>query len=327
MDAREEQIFRLALKRRRKLGSLSDEGFAELELAVREDPARFVDDSEEEAFALVAQALSDLESSRATDELLDDEQFEQARSRRMERLARACGDALSCDPACTDARLLLLLSSSTDLDVLLDGLIELERNLEDDHGPLRPGATGDCWADVFLRPRLRVMAQVAQNLLYSGRYRMCCDTCGKLLEYAPLDVLGARLSYALALARLEDEEGFNWLDAHEGRHGNAWFHLSRVILMYKLGRTSAARRALSGYDRLCTGGAYALLQPHFVDTYLPDRPAFEPGSFEEAMLAVHEADVIVCDVPDFRLFCRDQPAFLDSARTFCEQNGLDWNEW
>ena len=327
MDAREEMIFRLALKRRRKLGTLSDEGFTELELAVRADPTRFVDDQEEEAFMLVAKALSELDASRATDELLDDEQFEQSRARRMERLAKGASDALSCDPKCADARLLLLLSSTTDLELLLDGLIDLEQTLEDDCGPLLPGATGDAWADVFLRPRLRVMAQVAQNLLYTARYRMCCDACQRLLECAPLDVLGARLSYALALARLEDEEGFNWLDAHEGRHGNAWFHLGRLILMYKLGRTSAIRRALSGYDRLCTGGAYALLQPHFVDTYLPDRPAFEPGSFEEAMLAVHEADAIVCDIPDFRLFCRDQPAFLESARTFCNQNGLDWNEW
>ena len=31
--------------------------------------------------------------------------------------------------------------------------------------------------------------------------------------------------------------------------------------MYKLGRMSAARRALAGFDRLCQGGSYALMRP------------------------------------------------------------------
>ena len=148
--------------------------------------------------------------------------------------------------------------------------------------------------------------------------------CEELLALAPLDALGARLTYALALARLEDEDGFEWLDAREGRKGNAWFHLSRVLLMYKLGRMPAARRALKGYAQLCTGGAYILLQPIFVDTYLPDRPAFEPGSFFEAMLAAHEAEPIIADTPDFVGWAAEQPGFYDLALRYCADNGLDW---
>ena len=148
-----------------------------------------------------------------------------------------------------------------------------------------------------------------------------------LLGKAPLDALGARFTCTLAMARLEDEEGFNWLDAREGRRGNAWFHLSRVLLMYKLGRLPAARRALRGYDQLCVGGAYALLQPTFVEVYLPDRPVYTPGTFEESMLAVHEADLVVSDVPDFCAWACDQPGFLASAQSFCERNGLEWRGW
>lgn len=327
MNAREEQVRRLALKRRRKLGSLSDEAFHELELAVRDDPQRFVDDEQEEAFALVAQALAAMDASHRDDDLLDDEQYLAARARRLSNLAAACEPALELDPACHDAALLRLLAADSSLDDLLDGLFELDERIADEEGGIQVPAAGDAWADVFVRPRLRIHAAIARTCLNTARYRMACDRCAQLLAEAPIDALGARFTYALALARLEDEDGFNWLDAREGRRGNAWFHLSRVVLMYKLGRMPAARRALRGYDALCPGGAYVLLQPVYVDTYLPDRPAFEPGGFEEAMLAVHEADPIIADVPDFAAWACDQPGFLDSAQRYCERNGLDWREW
>ena len=178
-----------------------------------------------------------------------------------------------------------------------------------------------------MRPRLRLLDTIARTCLCTTRYAMARDRSIDLLGKAPLDALGARFTCTLAMARLEDEEGFNWIDAREGRHGNAWFHLSRAILMYKLGRMPAARRALRGYDQLCTGGAYVLLQPVFVDTYLPDRPSFQPNSFEEAVLAVHEADPIISDIPDFAGWACDQQGFLASAQDYCARNGLDWRNW
>ena len=87
MNARKELIQRLAIKRRRKLGELSDEAFSELELAVREDPLHFVDDDEESAFALIVQALERHDEARHDDDLLDDEQYAQARQRRLKALA------------------------------------------------------------------------------------------------------------------------------------------------------------------------------------------------------------------------------------------------
>lgn len=327
MDARGEQVRRLALKRRRKLGSLSEEAYAELELAVRRDPERFVDDEEEVAFALVVRALAVLERAREDDDLLEDDAFEREHGKRLERLARACTEALSHDPSCTDAALLQAIASTSDLDARLTSLIELNDRLMAEHGSIVAGATGDAWADVFSRPRLRLEAQVAQTCLSTARYRMSASKCRDLLAKAPLDALGARLTLTLALARLEDEEAFLKLEAHGGSSAGAWSHLGRVILMYKLGRMPAARRALRGYDQLCQGGAYALLQPHFVDAYLPDRPSFVPGSFEEAMLAVHEADPIVSDVPDLCAWAQSQDFFLRSARNFCRREGLDWREW
>ena len=326
MNAREELIRRLAIKRSRQLGSLSTEAFAELELAVRDNPSAFVDDAEEEAFALVAQALAKLNESQHDDDLLDDDQYVQARAQRLARLGASCAQALSLDENCGDALLLQLLAADHSPDELVGRLLDLDVHLDDACGPLSAGATGDAWADVFARPHLRVKAALARTCADTARFAMARATCDDLLALAPLDSLGARLTYALTLARLEDEEGFEWLDVREGRKGNAWFHLSRALLMYKLGRMPAARRALNGYDRLCTGGAYILLQPIFVDTYLPDRPAFEPGSFLEATLAAHEAEPIIADTPDFVWWASEQPGFYDSAVSYCERNGLDWRD-
>lgn len=327
MNAQEELVRRLALKRKQKLGSMSDEAFSELELAVKENPFGFVDDDEEQAFALVAKGLARFAESVHDDDLLDDEQYAKERTRRLNALNAACREALAADKDCLDALLLGALSADRPQNDLFEELFALVAQADERLGAIEPNATGDAWTDVFLRPRLRVQAALARTCINTARFRMAVDTCTSLLAIAPLDALGARFTCALAMVRLEDEDGFNWLDAREGRHGNAWFHLSRVILMYKLGRIPAARRALRGFDQLCVGGSYLLLQPAYVDVYLPDRPAFAPNTFEESMLAVHEADPIIADVPDFAAWASNQPGILASAQDYCSRNGFEWRNW
>lgn len=324
MDAQAELRVRLALKRRHKLGNLSDAGYRELEDAVRQHPESFVDDPEEEAFLLLARALDAYVAAQADDDLLDDEEFAKARTKRLRKLHASCQQALSIDPRSTDARLLDVLSADKDADSTLGDLLDLRDEVDDAQGAIKVPATGDAWSDVFVRPRLRLDDAIARGCIDTARFRLALKTSSDLLAVAPLDALGARYTCALAMARLEDEEGFEWLDTRFSRHGNAWFHIARTLLLYKLDRMSAARRALRGFDRLIRGGAYALLQPVFIDTYMPDRPSFEPGSFQEAMLAVHEADPIVTDAPDFAAWAASQPDFVKSARAFADANGLEW---
>ncbi|MDO4537513.1 MAG: hypothetical protein Q4B54_05070 [Coriobacteriales bacterium] len=330
MRAQEELLMRLALKRRRKLDNLSDEAFGELELAVRENPQSFIDDPQEQAFFMVAQALARYDEACREEDLYDDEAYLQSRRKRFDVLKRACEQALEIDDACIDAAVLALLSTDEALDDLLGDLLDLEARMLEEQGSVNVPASGDAWADVFLRPRLRLQMNIARTCLNTARYRMARDRCCDLLTKAPLDAMGARFTCSLAMARLEDEEGFLWLDSHEsqrGSHGNAWFHLSRAILMYKLSRTAAARRALTGFDRLCVGGAYLLLQPMYVDTYMPERPEFAPGTFQETVLAVHEADPVIADVPDFVNWAYWQPGISDSAHDYCDRNGLEWRDW
>jgi hypothetical protein len=336
MDGREELVLRLAARRRAKLG-LSDAAYAELLLAVREDPNKFLEDDADAAFRVVANAVDAVSTAREDDDLLDDGEFYQTREKRLARMRRECDRALALDPNCVDAMLLRALAEDLDPDPLLDRLLQIERDIEPADGAAPTGAaagtgaagagaseTADAWLDVLGRGRLRLKAAIARTCLDSARYRMANETGQELIALAPSDALGARHTCVLALARLEDEPGFDALDAAFGRRGDSWVQIGRVILFYKLGRMGAARRALRGFDSLCDGGVYALLRPVMVDTYLPDRPATTPYSFDEATLAVHEADPIIVDVPDLVTWVQNQPDMLAAAKSFADKSGLDW---
>ena len=319
MNAWDELVERCARRRREKIGPLSEDAYAELVLAVREDPASFVDDPTEAALLVLAQALDAYRASCRNDDLLDDAAFEVERRRRMSALRAESERAAQMAERSLDARLLALLAQDLDPDPLLGGLRELEREFG-------PGARpeGDAWEDVFYRPRLRLRAAVARACLDGARFKMAASASASLVDVAPRDQLGARRTFALALARLEDEKGFDALDARFDRRGDAWSHLARVILLFKLDRMSAARRALRGYEELCEGGAYALLRPTYVEPYLPDRPETVPGSFEESMLAVREAEPIIADVPDFIGWCQGFDWLVASAERFARGRDLDW---
>lgn len=338
MRAWDELVTRCALRRREKIGPLSDQAFAELMLAVRENPVSFVDTPAEEAFLTLARALDAWHASASETEALDDEAFQAARARRLAALAHAAEKAVALDGDCLDAHLVGLLAQDLDPDDLLRGLLALERAVGEAEGPLESagpqgaeaqspdaqGAGGLRWDDVLARPRLRLRAAVARTCLDGARYRMAQSAATSLLDVDARDPLGARHTLALALVRLEDEPGFDALDARFSGKGDAWSHLGRVILLYKLNRVGAARRALRGFDELCAGGAYALLRPSFVELYLPDRPEVASGSFEESAMAVREAEPIIADVPDFPGWCQDHDWLAASAKRFAEKNDLDW---
>lgn len=333
MDAREEHIRRIALRERAQRG-LSDAGFAELLIAVRANPAQFAQGPEDEAMGMLVDALERFGASRDKDDLRDDDEFALERSRRLELMRVACAHALDVDPTCTDAALCSAIAADPDPDDLLELLLPLEGDAQaalDARGETEAladdAATGlrrDLWADVFAHPLLRVKDAIARTYLDSARFKLAQEKSLELLDLAPSDVLGARHTGMLSYARLEDEQGLDELDARMGRRGDAWQSLARIIVLFKTNRRGAALRALRGFDGLCEGGVYALLRPVFVDSYLPDRPTVAPYSFEEATLAVHEADPVIVDVPDLPLWVEGQKDMRASALRFAERSGLDF---
>lgn len=331
---RSELYDRLAQHKSLELGGLSDNAYAELRQAVVADPDTYLTRDDDKAFAEVVKAVATNEEDAASDELLEsDEAYAAARSRRLERLFNRCDHALMAYPGTIDAVSMEAMLHSTEPDASLEKLQGIREQmlpkfeeLARENGLLRvevaPG--GDAWSCADERPRLRMLASIARAQAETGRYRGACKTCEQIIAENPSDMVGARLTWAICLARLEDEAGFDELDARFGRQGNAWTHLTRALMLFKLGRMPAAKRALKGYARLCRGGAYALLRPLFVEAYLPDRPSFEPGSYAEAQLAVHECDPIIMDTPDFLAWASAQDGFSEQARSFARDNDYDW---
>ena len=74
------------------------------------------------------------------------------------------------------------------------------------------------------------------------------------------------------------------------------------------------------------GGAFALLHPTFVDIYIPDRPEVKTGSFNEALLAIHEAEPIIVDVPDFVEWAGNIAEFAAASDAYAAANGFDLDE-
>lgn len=319
MRAWDELIWRCASRRREKIGPLSDQAFEELLLAVREDLEAFVDHDEDRADLIVARALDAYRESCRDDDLLDDETFEKHRTARLAALHSECVRAQELCESSLDARLLAVLSEDPAPDQLLESLLGLERSFSGDTPP-----AGDAWDDVLYRPHLRLRAAVARTCLDTAHVRMAASAALSVMDASPTDPLGARNTYLLACARLEDEPAFDAALARFSHQESAWSHLARVLLLYKLGRMSAARRALHGYDELCRGGAYALLRPTYVEIYLPERPEVAPCSLEECALAVREAEPIIADAPDFIGWCQGFDWLVESAGRFAEKNDLDW---
>lgn len=323
MDWYGELTQRVAARYLQEHGPMSEGARQELMGAVAADVDSFVDHPADRAFAMVAQAQAALAKASADDEFLSDDEYMASRARRLERLCAACDEALSIDPDATDAALIRLLATEADALEHVTALRALDGSLGAE-APAEATDPVDAWADVFRHPALRVRAALAVTALDAANVSMALGCARSLLDVMPGDELGMGGTAALALARLEDEEGFNELDARLGRRGSAWTNLARTLLLFKLDRLPAARRALAGFRSLNEGAAYALLRPTYVETYLPCRPEFVPGSFEEAMLAVHEADPVVVDAPDFVNWASEQPGVLDDAVAFARSNGMDW---
>jgi len=299
---------------------MSDAAYEELLLAVRQNPEAYIDSDAERAFALLAQAMRKFNESARDDDLLDDDQYMAARNKRFETLRGACQAALSLDADCLDAQLLLTLATVGRPDKLLDALCELEEKFADG-----PAFAQLDWGNPWDRARLRLRAAISRTCADCACWKMALETANSVLGVTESagDPLGARNTAALAYARLEDEEGLNALEARFTQ-GNAWTSLARCLLLYKLDRTPAARRSLRGFAQLNQGAAYAMMRPVFVEVYLPDRPDYASGSFEEAMAAVHEAEVIIADTPDFVAWCQAQTWFEADARAYAEKHDLDW---
>lgn len=192
---------------------------------------------------------------------------------------------------------------------------------------------------------LHTLEAIAQMCLASARYR-AAERYARTVLRAVGYPNHAEGTVFLALARLEDEEGF-FSFAHEletrseqacdstGTAGadapapgdpsildaSPWFLLGRALLLYKLGRRKPARRALRDFAARCDGGAFFLLNPTYMTPYLPVRPVpREPWGYSHQ--AVWEADGIIVDTPDFTPWAESVEGVHEASEQFANRNGF-----
>ena len=313
---------------------MSDAAYEELLLAVQSDLKSYASETDELPMYHLAQAVKRYQDSQLNDDSYTDEEFVQARITRLQTFLHALENIREKYGENTDLLRMDALIHTSDPESLLQALLTIQNqtekeakrtpNLEDS----KTSATipHDTWADVFARPRLRLQAAIGRTYADTARFRLAATTCEQLLEESPSDAVGARFTLALVYARLEDEAALNRLDDRFNHHSNAWIELARAILLFKLSRISSARRALKSYQMNTEGGAFALLHPTFVDIYIPDRPEVKTGSFNEALLAIHEAEPVIVDVPDFVEWAGNIPEFAAASDAYAAANGFDLDE-
>lgn len=330
MNAPAELIERLFKKHTAKEPSILEEPERMMHLTsqIQANPERYLLDNEDRAFyqleMLVRTAGAEIES---VSEQIDSD-YGGAAPQSLDRTVQAAQDCLDLDPHCYDALLMKILAQSSSDDEAIRQLMAIEHEAHAcclRRSRFFDGPVDDLWDAVFMRPYLRIRSKIIDLLQMSARYRLALDRSLEMLTCAPGDKQGIRHGTALLLARLEDERGLNELDAAYGRSSTPWMMLARAVLLYKLGRSDAASRAVAGLAALFPALAYFLVYPSSSVLYLPDRPPFTPGTIEECILAVYEADYLLMDTPDFADWAQLVRPFSEAVDAFHDKYGGDFD--
>lgn len=285
---------------------------------------------------------------------LPDDEFEARRARLFSETRRALLEIAREDRLAIDAELVAILLADTDVDSCLSDLMHLEARVKEhlirDVEGFDPDAPAFWSPSALERASARLAAEAADGAAADG-----ADPAAELTRTSPslvgwlhvleaisqLSIATARyraaIRYArlvmrasgypshaegtvlIAHARLEEEEEFFAAAAEAGE--TPWFLLTRTLLLYKLGRRKAAKRALRDFVSRCDGGAFFLLNPTYLTPYLPVRP--EPReSWDLTHQAVWESDGLIADTPDFVAWAEQIDGVYETSEAFASRNGF-----
>lgn len=304
---------------------------------VARDPGAYASSDRARALVSYMRVHANLHSRLARMEELADDEFERRRAELFDETRRQLAEIQRTDAGCTDARLLDILLANIPMDDCLLDLIELEADargrLERELPGFSAGAphfwtNGDEERLTAVHPEvigwLHTVEAISQGSLASGRYRVAARAARTVMRSRGYDNFAAG-TLLLALARLEDEDGFFSCAEEAGiEHieDSPWYLLGRTLLLYKLGRSKSARRALRDFAGRCDGGAFFLLNPTYLTPYLPVRPYRVREAWERSHQAVWEADGIIADTPDFAAWAEGIDGVADASERFAERNGF-----
>ncbi len=308
-------------------------------------PQKYADSAHAQALVAYAKLHEGLCAKLDRLEDLGDEEFETERGRLFDEMRVALADICASDRFCFDARLLSTLLADSSLDDCLSDLMKLEATERD---YLRQSVAGfDTEAPAYWKPSalengataasltvscpemvawLHTLEALDQLSLASARYRAAAGYAERVMraEGYRNRAVGTVL---LCRARLEDEDGFfelarNNPETPDGPLENSpWYLLGRTLLLYKAGKKKPAKRALLDFVSRCDGAAYFLLNPTYMNPYLPVRP--EPReSWDLPRMALWEADAIIADTPEFARWAESIDGVSETADAFARKWGF-----
>ncbi len=321
---------------------LTEAGRALLRRELEAHPERYTTCEHDRALLSYAQVYQRLHAELARMEDIPDEEFDRKRP----QLATAAQQELrriwQADPRCYDARLVGIQLGEQPIDSRLGELRALEGDVRAVLGETLPDFDPESprfWNQVFcdgwergdgahagalpeLVGWLHLTEALSQECMMSARYRAAERYARAVMRAQGYPTFAAG-TLLLALARLEDEDAF-FEAAREGGTAleeSPWYLLGRTLLLYKLGRARSAKRALRDFIGRCDGGAFFLLNPTYLDPYLPVRPEVgEPWRLTHQ--AVWEADGIIVDTPDFAGWAASVDGAPEAAEAFAQRNGF-----
>ena len=250
-----------------------------------------------------------LDELHRIEDMGSDEEFEQTRNRLFDDMRDELLKIVRVDAYVLDAQLLAIILADTPVDACLGDLMKLEATTADYLQQSVPGfdmeaphywannvlADGVTAADLTVSEPaligwLHTLEAISHLCMASARYRAAANYARRVLkaEGYPTRAAGTVL---LALARLEDEDGFFAL-AHQleeeigadALENSPWYLLARTILLFKTNKMRPAVRALREFANRCEGGAFFLLNPMYQTPYLPARATRSLGSFAPGRL-------------------------------------------
>ncbi|MBQ9058268.1 MAG: response regulator receiver protein [Atopobiaceae bacterium] len=214
-------------------------------------------------------------------------------------------EAVALDAHCHDARRMLGAAESSSFEsyyrFLADGAEEVREDCERARtsSDNLPESQRRLAQSLSMLPFLRWRASEASRALICGHYTKAAKICEELLSMERTDPCDVRFTYALALAKLEDDEQLDLLarqcEQTLGRLSviNPWMLLARLSLTFKQLNEKAALGYLDRILHLYPHAAIVLSNQDELPDGVFARLAVAPFSEDELILAVSEASVLL----------------------------------
>jgi tetratricopeptide (TPR) repeat protein len=229
----------------------------------------------------VVKAETDEEAQRLTDEA-----------------AGYIDEALKLDPQCYDAVRInryLQRPSRDEMASFLEGRVDEVRAgclaVAEQNGALPP--EGRWSVSPYVRPYLRWVADLANEQLACGRYRLALARAREVLATDENDLVGARHIAAFACVKLEDEKALDDLMNDVPFKNDAWYMLSECFMAYKGRRLEEATETLHKIVRTFPAAGCTLMYQDELPPGVFGHLEYADGTADELYVAVSEAAVVL----------------------------------